>query len=229
MSEVLARAARDADGLPQPADLAVPTHLTAIIDHYIAKLGIEQRALLSAAAVCGVEFRVSTVSHALDRDGAWVGEACEELARERLWLRGPRAQEVTHACEPPYSFRHTLFRQVLYERTAPLARAQLHRKVHAALEKERAAGVPVTAAELHLHACKPHGGMDVEPSEDPAGPDCEALSETSTFPLHLPGRGCEDGPVGRTWLSVDGPGQQGDLVLDPRRASVVGISSKDLY
>jgi DNA-binding winged helix-turn-helix (wHTH) protein len=155
MSEVVARAARAAraaDGLPQLADLAVPTHLTAIIDHYIAKLGIEQRALLSAAAVCGVEFRVSTVSHALDRDGVWVGEACEELAREQLWLRGPRLHDGSHAPEPPYSFRHALFRQVLYERTAPLARAQLHRKVRAALEKERAAGVPVTATELAMHS-----------------------------------------------------------------------------
>ena len=223
MSEVLARAARHADGLPQLADLAVPTHLTAIIDHYIAKLGIEQRALLSAAAVCGVEFRVSTVSHALDRDGAWVGQACEELAREQLWLRGPRAQEVTHASEQPYSFRHTLFRQVLYERTAPLARAQLHRKVRAALEKERAAGVAVTAAELHVHACKPPGGMDIEPSENPAGPDREALGETSTVPPYLPGRGCEDCPVGRRMLVCDGSGQAERPGLDLRQASVAGV------
>jgi hypothetical protein len=45
-----------------------------------------------------------------------------------------------------------VFRQVLYERTAPLARAQVHRKVRAALEKERPAGVPVTAAELAMHS-----------------------------------------------------------------------------
>jgi len=152
MSEVVARAARNADGPPQLADVAVPTNLTAIIDHYIAKLGIEQRALLSAAAVCGVEFRASTVSHALDRDGVLVDQACEELAREQMWLRGPRLHEGSHAPEQPYSFRHALFRQVLYERTAPLARAQLHRKVRAALEKERAAGVAVTAAEFGMHS-----------------------------------------------------------------------------
>jgi len=224
MSEVVARAARDAGGLPQLAELAVPSRLTAIIDHYIAKLGIEQRALLSAAAVCGVEFRVSTVSQALGRDGAWVGEACEELARERLWLRAPRAQEVTHASEQPYSFRHTLFRQVLYERTAPSARSQLHRKVRAALEKERAAGVPVTAAELHVHACKPPGGMDIEPSENPGGSDRGALSQTPTVPLYLlPGRGCEDCPVGQRMLVCDGSGQAQRLGLDPRQASVAGI------
>ena len=197
MGEVVTRASRDADRPPQLADVAVPTNLTAIIDHYIAKLGTEQRALLSAAAVCGVEFRVSTVSHALDRDGAWVDQACEELAREQLWLRGPRAQEGTDASEQPYSFRHTLLRQVLYERTAPLARAQLHRKVRAALEKERVAGMAVTAAALHVHACKPPGGMDIEPSENPSGRDRRSLSETSMFPLYPPGRGCEDCPVGR--------------------------------
>ena len=108
----------------------------------------EQRTLLSAAAVCGVEFRVSTIAAALERDAAWVGQTCDELAREQLWLVAPRAEEGSDAAESPYSFRHALFRQVLYERTAPSARAQLHRKVGAALERERAAGVPVTAAEL---------------------------------------------------------------------------------
>ena len=152
MGEVVARASSDADRPPQLADVAVPTNLTAIIDHYIAKLGIEQRALLSAAAVCGLEFRVSTVSHALDRDGVWVDQACEELARQQLWLRAPRRYEESDAPEQPYSFRHAVFRQVLYERTAPLARAQLHRKVRAALEKERAAGVPVTAPEFAVHS-----------------------------------------------------------------------------
>ena len=107
--------------------------------------------MLSAAAVCGVEFRVDTLSQALERDAAWVGQTCDELAREQLWLIAPRAGQGSDAPEQPYSFRHALFRQVLYERTAPSARVQLHRKVGAALERERAAGVPVAAAELAMH------------------------------------------------------------------------------
>ena len=107
--------------------------------------------VLSAAAVCGVEFRASTISAALERDGAWVGETCEELAREQVWLTAPRAEEGSRSPQLPYSFRHALFRQVLYERTAPAARAQLHRKIGGALEGERAAGVTVAAAELAMH------------------------------------------------------------------------------
>lgn len=130
---------------------AVPERLAAIIEHYMAKLGGEQRELLAAAAVCGVEFRVATVAAVLARDAAWVEQHCEELARQRLWLTAPAAGPDRPPTEPAYLFRHALFRQVMYERTAPLARAQLHGKVGAALERERSAGTPVTAAELAMH------------------------------------------------------------------------------
>ena len=153
MSEMSARAAQGGGRVApeQVAKIAVPENLAAIIEHYIAKLENEQRTLLSAAAVCGVEFRVNTIAAALERDAAWVGDTCDQLAREQLWLVAPRAEEGSDAAESPYSFRHALFRQVLYERTAPSARAQLHRKIGAALERERAAGAPVTAAELAMH------------------------------------------------------------------------------
>src|SRR6185369_16634522 len=63
----------------------------------------------------------------------------------------PPAGEQADAPERPYTFRHTLFRQVLYERTAPAVRAQLHRNVGAALEREREQGVSVAAAQLAMH------------------------------------------------------------------------------
>ncbi len=128
---------------------AVPENLRALIDHYIAKLGDEQRAMLSAAAICGAEFPVSTVALALERDAAWVDQTCEELARMQFWLK--RTEQGGDASKPSYSFRHALFRQVLYERTAAAVRRQLHRKVGAALERERAAGLPVSPAELAMH------------------------------------------------------------------------------
>jgi DNA-binding winged helix-turn-helix (wHTH) protein/tetratricopeptide (TPR) repeat protein len=154
LGDVLTRAAQS-DGdeavCTQLVNVGVPENLAAIIDHYIAKLSSERRLLLAAAAVCGVEFRVSTLSKVLERAAAWVGEACEAIARERLWLVAPRAGEESDVAEPPYAFRHALFRRVLYERTAAAARTQLHRKVGAVLDQERLEGVPVTAAELAMH------------------------------------------------------------------------------
>ena len=153
MSEMSARAAQSGGRVApeQVAKIAVPENLAAIIEHYIAKLENDQRTLLSAAAVCGVQFRVNTIAAALERDAAWVGDTCDQLAREQLWLVGPRAEEGSGAAESPYSFRHALFRQVLYERAGQSARAKLHRKIGAALERELAAGAPVTAAELAMH------------------------------------------------------------------------------
>lgn len=133
------------------AGMAVPENLAAIIDHYITQLEQEQHALLSAAAVCGVEFRGETVSLALERDLTSVAHACEELVREQVWLTRSRAADFEDAMELPYSFRHALFRQVLYDRTPRSLRIHLHRQVGAALERERTAGVPVAASELATH------------------------------------------------------------------------------
>jgi len=151
VAEVMERTADDAVVEARVAAVAVPENLAAIIDHYIAKLASEPRTLLSAAAVCGVEFRVDTVALALERDVASVALECEALVREQVWLSAPRAGGEDETAELPYAFRHALFRQVLYERTAPSARTQLHRKVGAALEQQRAAGAPVAAAELAMH------------------------------------------------------------------------------
>ncbi len=152
--DVVARAAQggdDAAAAVQLAKLAVPDNLAAIIDHYIAKLDHDQRSVLEAAAACGIEFRIKTISDALQRDVVSVGRTCDELVRKRLWLAAPRADEAHDAREPPYSFKHALFRQMVYERTALATRSELHRGVGSALERDRAEGVPVAAAELAMH------------------------------------------------------------------------------
>jgi DNA-binding winged helix-turn-helix (wHTH) protein len=151
VTEVMERTDEGAHAQARLAAVAVPENLAAIIDHYVDRLGSEQRALLAAAAVCGVEFRVDTLARALERDIASVALGCDELMREHVWLAPPRAAEDSDVLEPPYSFKHAMFRQVLYDRTPPSARTQLHRDVGAALERERAAGVAVPASELAMH------------------------------------------------------------------------------
>ena len=55
------------------------------------------------------------------------------------------------ALDAGYAFRHALYREVLYKRIGRLARVELHRKVAASLERERAEGRNVSAAELASH------------------------------------------------------------------------------
>jgi len=138
------------------AKMAVPESLAAIIHHYIAKLEPDQRALLSVAAVYGTSFRVETVSLALDLDLTLVSRQCEALMREHLWLTQSPLREEHEASEPLYTFRHALFRQVLYECTPRSVRATLHRQVGVALERERSAGIAVAPSELAMHFDRAH-------------------------------------------------------------------------
>jgi DNA-binding winged helix-turn-helix (wHTH) protein len=162
MNEIAARTAQGGADAPASlllGDRAMPESLAAVIDSYIARLGPERRELLAAAAVCGVEFRARTVAYSLDRDAAAVDEKCGQLAHEQLWLVAPRSEGGSDATDLPYAFRHALVRQLLYERIGPLARAELHLKVGRALERERAAGVPVSSAELATHFERGHEPM----------------------------------------------------------------------
>ena len=127
--------------------MAIPKSLTGIIERYIEQLTPAERALVEAASVCGVEFQLATVARVLERDAALLAESCAELARRQRWLRDVDAG---------YVFRHVLYREVLYQRIAPLARVGLHRKVAAALERERAEGRNVSATELASHFERGH-------------------------------------------------------------------------
>ena len=122
--------------------LAMPTGLAGIIEQYMQRLTPAERALLEAASVCGIEFRLATVARVLQGDVAALGASCVELVRRQRWLTDAGGG---------YAFRHALYREVLYNQIGPLARAELHRKVAAALERERADGAEVSAAELASH------------------------------------------------------------------------------
>ena len=66
--------------------MPIPENLAGIVEQYMQRLTPEERVLLEAASVCGVEFRLNTVAEALESDIASVARACAELAREQRWL-----------------------------------------------------------------------------------------------------------------------------------------------
>ena len=84
----------DGEDTASLANMPVPEDLTAIIDHYLHRLDDEQRSLLSAAAVCGVDFRSDTLARVVERDATRATEACDQLVREQRWLTAPGARGV---------------------------------------------------------------------------------------------------------------------------------------
>jgi DNA-binding winged helix-turn-helix (wHTH) protein/tetratricopeptide (TPR) repeat protein len=135
VSDVVARGA-------QPGPVAIPESLTGVIERYIDELAPEERAALEAASACGVEFRLDSVARVLERDTSSLDELCAKLARHQRWLS---------EADGGYEFRHALYREVLYKRIAPVTRVELHRKIAASLERVRADGGDVSAAELAIH------------------------------------------------------------------------------
>ncbi|WP_279577315.1 AAA family ATPase [Pseudomonas sp. LA21] len=151
IDEVIDPTRETRDATAALAQVGVPQGLLAILDNYLARLDGEQRVLLTTAAVCGVEFRLETVSEVIGRDLAEVANACEQMVLAHLWLAHSRVSDGEYGSESHYAFRHALFRRMVYERTPHPVRARLHLQVGVALERERCAGVPVPAAELAMH------------------------------------------------------------------------------
>lgn len=132
---------------PQESAWRVPEGLEGVLQRRVERLSGEQRALLEAASVCGVEFRVGVLAQVLGCDEGAVQASCQTLAAAHAWLAGLGVALADGALDGRFAFRHALYRQLFYQRLDGVRRAHLHRAVAAALLRQG----PVAAAELAGH------------------------------------------------------------------------------
>ena len=136
------------------APLPVPDSLSGVIEKQIGRLDADVQLLLQAAAVCGVEFRVSTVSRILNRDSDWISAQCDELVHRQFWLRHLAVEETSDgSIDMRYGFLHALYRHVFYQRLSASKRIEFHRRAAKAIEQ---AGQFSVAAELASHYERGH-------------------------------------------------------------------------
>ncbi len=124
------------------ASMPIPETWSAIVERHIDRLEPAQRAVLEAASVCGLEFRISTVAAALGVDATAVAELCAQLAHSGRWLREGSLKHPRAATDAVFMFRHALYREVLYKRIVPPVRMRLQRRVETSLEGGSAATSP---------------------------------------------------------------------------------------
>ena len=167
----------DSEGLPlhlvaalasgEPPGTAMPRGVHALLRERIGSVGGTAAQLLSAAAVIGRSFDLTTVRQASGRSEEEVIEAIEELMRRGI------VREIPAAVGPSvrYDFTHRRMRDVAYEATSLARRRLLHRRTADALRldpeaagrddrarfaliagHEREAGRPAEAAEAFLVA-----------------------------------------------------------------------------
>lgn len=125
----------------------VPESATQAIEVQIARLEREPVRILEAAAVVGLEFLPSVVAGVLGLTTGAVADICEQLARQRRWLKAVGVVRLASGeLDAKYAFTHSLHRHVFYRRMSELARATHHRRAAGLL-----AHIQASAAEIALH------------------------------------------------------------------------------
>ena len=132
--------------------LEVPESLQQLVEQQLSQLSPEDQRVLEAGSVTGMQFSAAAVAAGLEERVDAVEERCSTLARRGQFLQSSGIEEwpdgTVVGC---YRFRHTLYRQVVYDRLPVGRRIQLHARIGARVEagyRERAAE---RAAELATH------------------------------------------------------------------------------
>jgi DNA-binding winged helix-turn-helix (wHTH) protein/tetratricopeptide (TPR) repeat protein len=157
---LLVRRAERWEGAPaaELRSVGIPDTLREMVERQLESLDQDTLAVLEVASVVGVEFAAPAAAAALaDPAVEEVEDACDRLVRQGRLLRflGENAWPDGTA-GARYGFRHSLYRDVLYDRIPPSRRQRLHQVVGERLERARAGDCGPIAAELGAHFQKSH-------------------------------------------------------------------------
>jgi DNA-binding winged helix-turn-helix (wHTH) protein/tetratricopeptide (TPR) repeat protein len=114
----------------QEVEVSVPESLRQMIERRIEQLSGEERRILAAGSVAGMEFSTASVAAGLELRTSEVEERCDGLARRQLFIRPLGVREwpdrTVASC---YGFMHALHRNVLYQDIPPARRRHLHQTI----------------------------------------------------------------------------------------------------
>jgi len=131
-------------------DLAVPDDVVEMIAEQFQRLPDDERSLLEAASVAGVDFEAATVARAVGRDAEEVEALAERMARSRLFLSIVRGAEDGEGARH-YEFVHALHHQVIYRTLPDQRRRRLHQTLGEILEATAGERTSEIASELSIH------------------------------------------------------------------------------
>lgn len=130
----------------------VPGNLRQLIEKQIERLSPDERTVLEAASVAGMECSSVAIAAGLDKPTEWVEKHCEELARRHRFLSPAWLVELPEGTlTPRQRFIHVLYREVPYRLIAPRLRAQIHQRIAERSEQIYGNRKCEIAAELAMH------------------------------------------------------------------------------
>jgi DNA-binding winged helix-turn-helix (wHTH) protein/predicted ATPase len=131
---------------------AVPESLRRLIEQQIERLQAEDRELLEAASLVGLEFSAAAAAAGADRDPAEAEERCARLVGASPFLR--RAGSATWpngTVAGCFAFRHPLYREGFATAVPARRRADSHLRIGTLLERAHGERSSELGAELALH------------------------------------------------------------------------------
>jgi DNA-binding winged helix-turn-helix (wHTH) protein/tetratricopeptide (TPR) repeat protein len=158
--EEMVKKGRISDGagrwrLTQPLDHIdprVPETLQEMLAILIDQLSAEEQNALKCASVAGDRFSAWALSSMLDVNAVQVEGICEILAGRQQLIKPIGAHELADEfLSAQYEFRHTLYREFLYQRLSAPERRRFHRKLAERMEASYTAPEPNVISELALH------------------------------------------------------------------------------
>ena len=130
----------------------LPDSLRQMIEQQLRALKDEERRVLDAASVAGIEFSAAAVAAGLAIDVAAAEERCAALERQqRFLLRSGVEASPDGMVTQRYRFRHGLYQHVVYREVPEGTRVQLHQRVGRQLEEGYGTAAGDRAAELAGH------------------------------------------------------------------------------
>jgi predicted ATPase len=133
-------------------EIKVPFGLRQFIEQQAVRGRPEDREVLEAASVAGIEFSTATLSAALREEIEAVEKRCEGLVRRGQFLRRRGIAEWPDGTvAAQYGFIHALYQEVLYEQITAGRRVRLHGQIGAREEAGYGAQAREIAAELAVH------------------------------------------------------------------------------
>ncbi|HYD46895.1 MAG TPA: AAA family ATPase, partial [Terriglobales bacterium] len=132
---------------------ALPVGLRQLIEAQVLGLAADDRELLQAASVAGIEVDAPILAVALGRSVDEMTAMLDQLSSRNRFLRrsATRQEPRPEPAAARFELTHALYHQVLYESLAPAKRRELHLAVGRALEVAYADRRSAVAADLARH------------------------------------------------------------------------------
>ncbi len=130
----------------------VPANLRELIEKQIERLSADERTVLDAASVVGMECCSGLIAAGLDMPTEWVEKHCEELACRHQFLSPAWLVQLPDGTiTPRHRFTHTLYLEVPYSLIPAMRRSQIHHRIAERGVTVYGDRVNEIAAEMAMH------------------------------------------------------------------------------